>query len=505
MLYRLIFCLVFFFLFACSSEIGFWDIFEKRSVVIKTSYPEIEIERKELSFNNITVLIKEIYDVRQRYHIGSYLPMVLAKESLYDYIADEDVSDIVTKKLINVFKASGFNVLGKHSVKQKYDLEVTGKVLNYFVTVKGSMAGNSTKAEVSLKIKIYAPSDNCVIFDDIIVYTISHDSIKPAIINDSADMAVAKVVENEAFINALSLWMNQRNKEPVPSPHAPFTTVAQTQKLTEPERSGDAYRSKIGLQWAVVIGISRYKYAGENLPNIRFADKDAEAFYSFLISEHGGKFSKVNTRLLLNEDATYKNMREALFDFLKKAIEEDIVYIYFSGHGSPEPDNRDNLYLLPYDTDPARIASTAFPMRDVEAALAHHIKARRVLVFADACHSGGVGGDFGTKGIVVQGNTINKYLKALSESRIGRVIITASEAHELSREGEKWGGGHGVFTYYLLQGLKGEADTNQDQIVTLGEVLIYTDERVRRDTNSGQHPVVSGKIDMNMPLAIVNY
>lgn len=261
--------------------------------------------------------------------------------------------------------------------------------------------------------------------------------------------------------------------------------------------------SGVGLRWAVVIGISKYKNAGPKLPNIRYADNDAEAFYKFLISKKGGRLPQANTRLLLNEDATYQNMREALFEFLKQAIEEDIVYVYFSGHGSPEPGNRDNLYLLPYDTDPDKIASTAFPMRDVEAALTHHIKAKRVLVFADACHSGGIGGDFGTKGVVVQGNTINRFFKMLSEVRPGRVIITASEAEEVSREGEKWGGGHGVFTYHLLEGISGKADFNGDKIVTLGEALMYTDEKVRRDTNSEQHPVVTGKIDMTMPLAVL--
>ncbi len=278
-------------------------------------------------------------------------------------------------------------------------------------------------------------------------------------------------------------------------------TFVQSRPVEAPV-SGHSSSADVGLRWAVVIGISRYQHAGAQLPNIRYADKDAEAFYQFLTSEQGGRLANSNVRLLLNEEATFQNMREALFNFLSRPIEEDIVYIYFSGHGAPEPGDRDNLYLLPYDTDPSKIVSTAFPMRDIEAALEHHIKAKRVLVLADACHAGGIESDFDTKGIGGTGNPINNFLKLLSETRPGRTIITASEAEELSREGEKWGGGHGVFTYHLLEGLQGAADSDGDKIVTLGEAFMYTDKWVRRDTNSQQHPCLSGKIDMNMPLAI---
>jgi uncharacterized caspase-like protein len=83
----------------------------------------------------------------------------------------------------------------------------------------------------------------------------------------------------------------------------------------------------------------------------------------------------------------------------------------------------------------------------------------------------------------------------LSKGGSGVCIISASDDKQLSQEGKQWGGGHGVFTYFLLKGLKGEADYNKRGKVTLGELIPYLSENVRRATNSSQSPTVSGKFD----------
>jgi uncharacterized caspase-like protein len=270
------------------------------------------------------------------------------------------------------------------------------------------------------------------------------------------------------------------------------------QQSSQPQKTG-----AIGQRWAVVVGISRYKHGGPDLANLRYADRDAEAFYEFLISPRGANFPKSNIRFLTNEKATLANLKDALYVFLQNAIEEDLVIIYFAGHGSPEPADDKNLYLLAYDTDPKRLPSTAFPMWDIETALSRYIRAERVVLMADACHSAGIGGGFATRAIAVEGNPVNRYLIQLAKSGRGRAIFTASEAGEQSQESQNWGGGHGVFTYFLLEGLKGKADANQDGIVSLGEAMDYTEEQVRRATRNKQHPDTSGNFDRNLPLAIL--
>jgi uncharacterized caspase-like protein len=252
----------------------------------------------------------------------------------------------------------------------------------------------------------------------------------------------------------------------------------------------------------VVVGISQYKQAHQ-IPNLRYADKDASAFYDFLRSPRGGRFPEAHVKLLLNEAATYQALRGAVFSFLQNAIEEDLVVIYIAGHGAPDPKNQKNLYFLSHDTDVSQIASTAFPMWDLETAVQRQIKAQRVVIITDTCHAGGVGGGIGTRALDPKENPINRYFLGLAQAKKGIAVFTASEAGEQSMESEKWGGGHGVFTHYLLKGLLGEADTNQDGIVTLGEAMDYTSEHVRRDTHSQQHPDTAGMFDRSLPLAIV--
>jgi uncharacterized caspase-like protein len=137
-------------------------------------------------------------------------------------------------------------------------------------------------------------------------------------------------------------------------------------------------------------------------------------------------------------------------------------------------------------------------MWDIETALKRFIKARKVVVIADACHSGGIGHSFdiarrATRGITV--NPISSGIQSLSKVGDGIAVISASDDRQFSQEGKQWGGGHGVFTHFLLKGLKGEADYNKDGRITLGELIPYLSEQVRRETSNAQAPTVSGKFD----------
>lgn len=258
-----------------------------------------------------------------------------------------------------------------------------------------------------------------------------------------------------------------------------------------------------GQRWAVVIGISKYKYTDRGIPCLRYADRDALKFYDFLCRDQG--YDRDHVRLLINEQATIMNVRDALLSFLRQAIEEDLVVIYFAGHGSPEFGSTENLYLMCYDTDPLRMPSTAYHMADIEMALARHIISRNVVILADACHSGGIGSEeMITLRSAEEENLINYYLERLRNAGQGRVVFTASDNSQLSQESEKWGGGHGVFTYFLIRGLRGAADANDDRIVSAGEIFGYVSEKVRRETFNQQTPrVPSGDFPWHFPLSYV--
>jgi tetratricopeptide (TPR) repeat protein len=257
-----------------------------------------------------------------------------------------------------------------------------------------------------------------------------------------------------------------------------------------------------GKRWAVVVGVSRYADAGIN--SLHYADADAQAFYEFLRSPRagGGGFADENIRLLLNDHATYREIRSALFTFLKGATEDDEVVIYFAGHGAPDPQRLQNLYLLTYDTDLGDISGTAFPMDDMSKAI-HGLYAHDVVVITDACHSAGIGGQGGTRDLGT--NQINDlFLQSLNASTGGLAIFTASGTNQLSQEDARWGGGHGVFTHYLLDGLNGAADEDGDRIVSLTEMMEYARGKVRTDTRNAQIPTISQtNYDPYLPMSVV--
>lgn len=283
---------------------------------------------------------------------------------------------------------------------------------------------------------------------------------------------------------------------------APVTTPRQNGAVPATAAPPQPITAVSTQHWAVVIGVSAY--ADSRIPALRYAAKDAQALHDWLVSPAGGRYAPSRVKLLTDRNATTANIKEALFTWLRQTIEEDVVVIYFAGHGSPDsPDTPQNLYLLPYDTRYDAIASTGFPMWDVETALKRFIKAKRVVVLADACHSGGVGATFDVARRAlgdVQPNRISSGLQSLATVGAGIAVISASDDRQLSAESAKFGGGHGVFTHYLLEGLKGKADYNNDSRVTLGELIPFLSEHVRRETLNAQSPTVAGRFDPALSL-----
>ncbi len=254
-------------------------------------------------------------------------------------------------------------------------------------------------------------------------------------------------------------------------------------------------------RYAVIIGISEFK--DPKIPALKYADRDAQSFYDYLISPNGGSFKSENVLLLKNKDATLKNVKDAFTNYLKQAVDDDFVVVYIASHGEPEPDRPKNLYLLTHDSELERLASTSYHMENVNMDMKRYISAQRLIFFADACHAGGIAqGGFSTRGF---SNSINSALSALSTTKEGWAMITASRSSEVSLESDKWGNGHGAFTYFLLEGLNGKADIagNYNGIVTIAEAFDYLENRVKRETKNAQHPVITGDFDNNLPIGFL--
>jgi uncharacterized caspase-like protein len=273
--------------------------------------------------------------------------------------------------------------------------------------------------------------------------------------------------------------------------------------------------SDLGRKWAVVIGVSNYLERGKwGLTNLRYASKDATVLADYLRSPRGGRFDQVE--LLTDGNATVRNIRIALREHLRGVQPNDLVLIFWSGHGAPDPHDPARLYLLGHDTDPEHMAATGYAMDEFQRDI-RSLHAQRVIVIADACHSAGLSDPtVGNRGEVR--NQIGGRFKAIAvESTLPdgqfaspgfQLIFTSCEAGEISLESSELGDGHGVFTYYLLESLAGAADEsgsngNGDGQVCLGEMIDYTTDRVKRFSENRQHPDTGGRFDRSISIGRV--
>jgi uncharacterized caspase-like protein/tetratricopeptide (TPR) repeat protein len=261
-------------------------------------------------------------------------------------------------------------------------------------------------------------------------------------------------------------------------------------------------RAKDVQLWAVLVGISRFKNGDQNvggmqIQNLKSAADDAQAIYEFLRSEEGGSFPDDHIILLKDEQATKAAVENALAK-LKESKPDDYFVTFIAAHGVlvPQFDTRQGKsvevpYFVMYDTDPRDMIATALPMQAFEDSV-RVIPAKKGLVLSDTCHSAGVqlagrGGEASTRA----NSILTEALKKNDSAGVG--YIWAADQTEVSLEDtdltQGGGQGHGVFTYCLLEGLRGNADrAPADGIVTFAEIKSYVRDKVPDITNNTQHP-----------------
>ena len=235
-------------------------------------------------------------------------------------------------------------------------------------------------------------------------------------------------------------------------------------------------RKKAG---AIVIGIGAY---GESIGSLKYAAKDAEFVTQYLKGTLG--IPEGNIKVILDDKATKSRIEATIDSMAEKRL--DYIALYYSGHGVPDPDNprTGDPYIVPFDADLEMGNRTLIRLNEMVSTLEG--KTKDVLVLLDACFSGNV--ESAPKMYTMAQKGLGIVPKFAQEKA---VVMTGSSATQPSLEFEK--AGHGYFSYYLMLGLKGEADQNHDGAVTDTELCEYIKSAMAGDEtlNGRQTPQCS--------------
>jgi protein O-mannosyl-transferase len=255
---------------------------------------------------------------------------------------------------------------------------------------------------------------------------------------------------------------------------------------------------KKSITRAVVVGISDYQHP--DIPDLQFANRDAEAFEAYLSSPSGGNVMPENIQLLVNKEATTANFAAALDWLMTESKENDLAIIYFSGHGDVETKTRSQMgYLLTYDSPNSTYVAGAFPvyyLQEVVATLSIDKKAK-VILFTDACHAGKLAGNSVSGSQATASNMARQFAS--------EVKILSCQPDEYSNESLRWGGGRGVFSWFLINGLYGMADTDNDLMVSLMELSRYLEDKIPAEVSpEKQIPMSFGNRSEMLSMVDVN-
>jgi len=236
--------------------------------------------------------------------------------------------------------------------------------------------------------------------------------------------------------------------------------------------------------WILAVGVNNYQDSGIN--NLSYCVADAKGVIESLKAQEGKRYAKVNSLLVADGEAvppTAANIRQRL-SFFDQAGERDVVLLFLAGHGVSN--NAGQFLFLPSDTrlnaDKSVNADTAITDADIVNVLD---RAGNLLVFIDACQSGGVDND--------------RLVRSLMETNA--FVFTSSCGNELSQERQELG--HGVFTYSVMQGLKGATQALAQGNVTVLSLSGFVTLDVPRITGGAQNPKAYSLGFYDFPMAVI--
>ena len=235
--------------------------------------------------------------------------------------------------------------------------------------------------------------------------------------------------------------------------------------------------------WAAIIGVASYNH----MPTLKYTDDDAYRMYAFLKSPEGGALPDDQIRLLIDEDATRKKILQSMNDLFVQADENDVILLYMSGHGLKGA-------FLPFDFDGYH---NVLNYDDVQALL-DQSAAKQKICLADACYAGSLTNE---RSLTSLNQSLNKFYDLIDQSKAGTAFLMSSKDEEVSLEDK--GLRQGIFSHFLIKGLKGAADKDKDKVIRIGELFDYVTIRVKKYTLNRQSPSIAGTFDEKLPIAFI--
>lgn len=238
---------------------------------------------------------------------------------------------------------------------------------------------------------------------------------------------------------------------------------------------------------ALVVGISNY--SSKNLA-LKYADKDAALVFDYLAGAR--KFPKENIFMLPDSMATSGRIYNAIHDLMKWLVAGDELILYFAGHGDVQTvADFDEAFFLAWDASDSRnYYGTAGTLKladlDNYTTRLANVKKVKVSLIMDACHSGF---DLRKDGVLKAQENISTGFNSINK-------MLGCAVNEFSYEADSIG--HGLFSWYLVQGLMGLADAPADNIVTFDELKSWTQKRVAAASKGRQNPVIQAMNGSNV-------
>jgi len=220
---------------------------------------------------------------------------------------------------------------------------------------------------------------------------------------------------------------------------------------------------------AVIIGIENYR----NISNVNYAYRDASYINEYFNKTIG--IPKEQIYLKTNEEATLGEFNKIFSanGWLEKRIEknETDIYVYYAGHGAPAIKEKE-AFLIPFDGDPNYPIQTGYSLETMFQNL-NNLNAKSVTIFLDACFTGA---NRENEMLLANARPVSIELKNNYVKNI--TVLSATSNNEISSSYPK--ARHGLFSYFLMKGMQGEADTNKDDKLTINELFDYTKKNVSR-------------------------